>query len=184
MIRSLETLNPLGFTYPEGLPCSPYYPGVPFYIAPSPCINGPIPPPSSVEPWRTDVPMTDPEAEAVGIFPSFSYTTISVDSFNRNTEENKDKGKKKEQVPPVLREQVWQTYFGPTEMGTCFCCGCHLPKTSWYCRHVIPPARNGTMTLDNLRPVCVTCSSRIGTRYMYDYIAEINTKRFQSTRFN
>ena len=102
MMFYTETLNPLGFQYPEGIQCNPCYPGVPLYIAQLPSIQGPILPPSNVEQWKTDVEMTDSLSASIssglGIFQTFPYGRMNFDtplfSIQSHEKSNKEKFEK------------------------------------------------------------------------------------------
>ena len=59
-------------------------------------------------------------------------------------------------------------------MAKCYCCDAeklHIAK-SWHCGHVIAEHNGGNLTVENLRPICGSCNSSMGTQNLYDYMAE------------
>jgi hypothetical protein len=73
-------------------------------------------------------------------------------------------------IPKAMREQVWLKTF-----GTCFNHECHI---SWcqntidvfnfHTGHNIPDSDGGDMTLDNLKPICSSCNTSMGSNHTID----------------
>ncbi len=80
--------------------------------------------------------------------------------------------KEKDKIPKPLRAKVWATYIGE-KIGTakCFCCElAEITMLNFDCGHVIAEHNGGEVNLDNLRPICKSCNSSMGTMNMFQYI--------------
>ena len=102
-------------------------------------------------------------------------TTLSKKTKNTKKSTEKEEIKtKKQTIPPSLKIKVWNKY-NTAEVGKakCFCCKLHdIYQCSFSCGHVISEDQGGKLTLQNLRPICASCNSSMGTKNMDDYIAE------------
>lgn len=79
----------------------------------------------------------------------------------------------KTKLSASLRKSVWLTYIGDVESGRCLCCNVAvLTKNGYDCGHVIAEAKGGPATLQNLRPICKTCNTSMGTKNMEDFMRE------------
>lgn len=77
----------------------------------------------------------------------------------------KKKGKKK--IPKTLKNKVWDTYIGKQKgVGNCYCCNESIDSKHFEAGHIIAEAKNGSTTIDNLRPICSVCNKSIGTMNM------------------
>jgi 5-methylcytosine-specific restriction endonuclease McrA len=57
--------------------------------------------------------------------------------------------------------------FGDSMTGSCFCCKMILEALDdWHVGHIIAHANRGKDTVDNLRPVCISCNLSMGTENM------------------
>jgi len=66
-------------------------------------------------------------------------------------------------------------------MAKCYCCdieALHITK-SWHCGHVIAEHNGGLLEVENLRPVCGSCNSSMGTQNLYDYMEKYYSNRFK-----
>lgn len=80
--------------------------------------------------------------------------------------------KKKKSIPLILKRKVWDKYVGEY-IGKTLCLCCNLTpivKDSFSCSHIISEFNGGKLELDNLRPICVSCNSSIGTNNMDKFI--------------
>lgn len=78
--------------------------------------------------------------------------------------------KKKEVIPVDLRDSVWMRYTTLFE-HRCFCCHeSFVPSYKFVCGHILSEKHGGTLTLDNLRPVCQKCNSTMGIMHMFEYM--------------
>ena len=97
----------------------------------------------------------------------------------------------KQKVPQVLREKMFDEYTGrDARRFKCFCCRIQdITVLSAECGHVIAEARGGTMTIENLRPICSKCNKQMSTKFMTTYMSKYfphNLKYIdgRSTQFN
>lgn len=76
----------------------------------------------------------------------------------------------KKKIPQALRNSVWVTYMGKVYIGKCFCCGTEeISHANFACGHVQSEKNGGSTSLENLRPVCVSCNSSMGTIDMEEF---------------
>jgi hypothetical protein len=72
----------------------------------------------------------------------------------------------------TLKTQVWATHVG-IEHGTTICPVCKvrtIEQISFHCGHVKAKSKGGQNTIDNLRPICQSCNSSMGTTDMEEFI--------------
>jgi len=79
-----------------------------------------------------------------------------------------------------VKKLVWKKFCpGDKDLGNCFCCNdaISLKKTHVEFGHIIPKFEGGQYTVDNIRPVCITCNRGKGGMHkmnMYEYIVRNN----------
>jgi 5-methylcytosine-specific restriction endonuclease McrA len=90
--------------------------------------------------------------------------------------ENAKKGNikkiRKKLIPLTLKRKVWEQQIGE-DIGKSKCLCCRLTditQMSFHCGHIISEANGGEIKLDNLRPICQSCNSSMGTVNMDDFI--------------
>lgn len=99
-----------------------------------------------------------------------TYTIIEVKDTDIDKKENNSY--KKKYIPLVLKRRVWNEWIG-NKIGTykCLCCKLtDITQLSFHCGHVIAEKNGGTLTVDNLRPICQSCNSSMGTNNMIEFI--------------
>lgn len=86
----------------------------------------------------------------------------------------KKKRKKKKTIPPQIRQEVWDNWIGKhTTCSVCLCCRKSPIKVmSFQCGHIVPEILGGSLNINNLTPICVSCNSSMGKINMIDYIKE------------
>ena len=92
---------------------------------------------------------------------------------------HKDKDKhRKATIPKALREQVWLKRMGKCFEGKCYVSWCKNTITvfDFHVGHNKPESKGGTLSIDNLEPICSRCNLSMGDNYT---ITEWN-KTFQS----
>lgn len=100
--------------------------------------------------------------------PSESSKKVVSDEKPKKTETKKIK---KETIPNALKLRVFNKHFGrDVREGKCFCCKARITSDSFSCAHVIPEKYGGELHENNLRPVCVTCNSTMGTMLLHEYM--------------
>ncbi len=73
--------------------------------------------------------------------------------------------KKKKLIPLTLKRKVWSEQIGE-DIGKTKCLCCRLTDISqmnFHCGHIISEANGGEIKVDNLRPICQSCNSSMGT---------------------
>ena len=76
--------------------------------------------------------------------------------------------KKKKSIPATLKRKVWNKWIGE-EIGKtkCLCCLLtEITQMSFHCGHIVAEARGGELKMDNLKPICSSCNSSMGTTNM------------------
>ncbi len=79
---------------------------------------------------------------------------------------------KKKSIPPILKRNVWNKYIGE-DIGKAKCTCCKLvdiTQLSFHCGHIVAEAKGGELKMDNLKPICQSCNSSMGTMNMNEYI--------------
>jgi hypothetical protein len=70
-------------------------------------------------------------------------------------------------IPKKIRGEAWKAQFGSSTEGSCYCCRKELDIfDDWHAGHIVPAARGGPDTADNLRPLCGSCNLAMGTEHM------------------
>jgi len=70
-------------------------------------------------------------------------------------------------IPKKIRGEAWKAQFGSSTEGSCYCCRKELDIfDDWHAGHIVPSARGGPDTADNLRPLCGSCNLAMGTEHM------------------
>lgn len=87
--------------------------------------------------------------------------------------------KRKEKIPVTVRNSVWSHYMGPKKStGMCFCCSsCVISQSNFIASHVQAESLGGRVTIQNLRPTCMSCSSSMGTRNMEEFMEQYGFKK-------
>jgi hypothetical protein len=74
-------------------------------------------------------------------------------------------------IPLTLKRIVWNKYVG-LDKGEAECFVCHAFKIyqmSFHCGHVVAKSQGGANTVENLRPICQSCNSSMGSVHMQDF---------------
>lgn len=91
----------------------------------------------------------------------------------KETPVKKEKTKKKT-IPLTLKRNVWNKHIGE-DVGKTLCLCCKLTditQMNFSCGHIISEFNGGDIKLDNLKPICVSCNSSMGTKNMDEFIAD------------
>ena len=97
-----------------------------------------------------------------------------LDQYQTNIEpSNKDdlrkikQRAKRENIPRTLRYAVWEKSFGKNNEAKCVCCKNNtIAITNFECGHIISNKDGGKICIDNLKPICKTCNTSMGTTNM------------------
>ena len=89
---------------------------------------------------------------------------------------------RKKTIPKSLKRAVWDEWIGE-EIGItkCLCCNHQdIRQIEFHCGHVIAETRGGTLSVQNLRPICAQCNLSMGTMS----IKEFKHKYFNKNTFS
>lgn len=92
----------------------------------------------------------------------------------KTIEKSKEKKQKKKTIPPQLKIKVWNKHIGD-EIGKTKCLCCKLQdiyQASFSCGHIVSEINGGELKLNNLKPICSSCNSSMGSKNMNEYIKE------------
>ena len=87
------------------------------------------------------------------------------------TKAAKSESVKKKSIPKVVKDLAWNKWVGEDVARTkCLCCGVNeIKMSSFHCGHVIAEANGGSMTVDNLRPICAACNLSMKTENLDEF---------------
>jgi 5-methylcytosine-specific restriction endonuclease McrA len=98
--------------------------------------------------------------------------TEQIETPTEITEKPKKEKSKKKIIPLALKRNVWNKHIGE-EIGKTLCLCCKLTDISqmnFSCGHIISENNGGEINLNNLKPICVSCNSSMGTKNMDEFI--------------
>lgn len=74
---------------------------------------------------------------------------------------------RKANIPKALREQVWLQTFGKVYENSCYISWCNniINVFDFQVGHDIPESKGGSLTIDNLKPICSRCNLSMGNNY-------------------
>ena len=74
----------------------------------------------------------------------------------------------KQTIPLAIKRLVWDKYIGECiGKSKCYCCKLtDIVQMSFHCGHVIAEKNGGSIEIANLRPICQSCNSSMGTKNM------------------
>jgi hypothetical protein len=80
--------------------------------------------------------------------------------------------KKKKPIPAALKRKVWAKWLGEeTGKAKCLCCNLtDITQLNFHCGHIISEAEGGELKVDNLKPICQSCNSSMGTTNMDEFM--------------
>jgi len=73
----------------------------------------------------------------------------------------------KTKIPKAVREQVWISEFGRVFQHNCYIRWCQneINVFDFHVGHDIPESQGGTLSLDNLKPICARCNLSMSDTY-------------------
>lgn len=103
---------------------------------------------------------------------------VEENEKNNRNKYNKKKYKKKN-IPKALREQVWTQYFGKCFDHTCYIDWCKNKITvfNYHIGHNIPESKGGTLSIDNLKPICSRCNLSMSNNYTIKQWNKLHKKK-------
>jgi len=84
---------------------------------------------------------------------------------------------KKIKIPKKVREQVWVQSFGEVYKSKCSTVWCSNTITvhDFHCGHKVAETNGGTLSLDNLIPICARCNLSMATKSFEEWNALTGT---------
>lgn len=78
---------------------------------------------------------------------------------------------KKASIPHALKRSVWNYWIGERiGLNECLCCEITLiSQMTFHCGHIISEANGGNLEVNNLKPICQSCNSSMGTQNMNNF---------------
>jgi|GEM_PF-2702574 len=84
-----------------------------------------------------------------------------------------DEPRKRKAIPKGVRDSVWKMYAGVDKTeGKCYVCGTTITVFNFDVGHNKAKAKGGSDKIDNLRPICRSCNSSMGTMSIETYKAK------------
>jgi hypothetical protein len=80
-------------------------------------------------------------------------------------------GYQKAPIPARLRQEVWEKNIGDRFWGNCFVCNIRLHVMEWSCGHIQSEFTGGAMVFENMKVLCKSCNSKMGTENLFEYKA-------------
>jgi 5-methylcytosine-specific restriction endonuclease McrA len=79
---------------------------------------------------------------------------------------------KKKTIPHILKRLVWNRWIGDSIGKTkCLCCKiADITMLTFVCGHIIAESKGGELSVNNLKPICGSCNSSMGSTNMDEYI--------------
>ena len=88
--------------------------------------------------------------------------------------------KRKQKISLVLKRIVWEYHVG-NSVGQIKCPCCKITdifQMSFVCGHIISEHNGGMLTKENLKPICQSCNSSMGTINMNEFIDNLHQSNF------
>ena len=118
--------------------------------------------------WRSinDIREEPAQNEIVYIAP----TTVEPKVESKNEAAPKKKSKK-DTIPKNVRDLCWYTWIGKDiASAKCVCCErIEIRMTAFECGHVIAESKGGSISVDNLRPICSACNRSMASENLADF---------------
>ena len=96
---------------------------------------------------------------------------------------NKIKSKKKKNqfykkatIPKAIREQCWIKTFGQKFKHSCYISWCEneISVFDFHVGHDTPESKGGTLSVDNLKPICARCNLSMSNNYTIEQWNQLN----------
>lgn len=84
-------------------------------------------------------------------------------------------------IPKNIKDSVWKKSYKSKKIGKCpiFNCNNQIEKEHFHCGHIISVCNGGTNDIENLRPICADCNSKMSSDNWNDYERNIIIKFYK-----
>jgi len=88
----------------------------------------------------------------------------------------KNTKKKKATIPKAIREQVWIKTFGKEFEHSCYISWCKntISVFDFHVGHDKPESKGGTLSINNLKPICARCNLSMSDNYTINEWNQLN----------
>ncbi len=86
----------------------------------------------------------------------------------------------KDHISQAKKNEVWYKYYrGQGDSFVCFCCKGTISRRpiqhdiyspGFSCGHILAESKGGTLDVENLRPLCISCNSSMRTTHMFEFM--------------
>ncbi len=92
---------------------------------------------------------------------------------------SKNKRKNKQSIPKAIREQCWLKTFGEKYKSKCYVSWCtnEINVFDYHVGHNVPESNGGTLSLDNLFPICARCNLSMSNNFTIEQWSNIGKKQ-------
>ena len=100
--------------------------------------------------------------------------------MSRNKKKNKKNKKyKKSSIPKAIREQCWIKTFGDVFNHSCYIhwCDNEINVFDFHVGHDKPESKGGTLSVDNLKPICARCNLSMSNNYTIEQWNQLNGQK-------
>ncbi|MDA1256483.1 MAG: HNH endonuclease [Chloroflexi bacterium] len=79
-------------------------------------------------------------------------------------DEEPDRPRRRKAIPKAVKDAVWTKYIGTKKAeGPCYVCGRTIHMSTFHAGHNKAQSKGGKDSIGNLRPICATCNTSMGT---------------------
>jgi 5-methylcytosine-specific restriction endonuclease McrA len=95
---------------------------------------------------------------------------------NLKKKHKRNKKYKKATIPKAIREQTWIKTFGGTFNHKCYISWCtnEINVFDFHVGHDKPESKGGTLSVDNLKPICARCNLSMSNNYTIEQWNNLN----------
>jgi 5-methylcytosine-specific restriction endonuclease McrA len=120
---------------------------------------------------KNELEISDETTESKNDKESSKRTKSSPKSSPNSSPNSSPEPYQKSPIPARLRQEVWEKNIGDKFWGNCFVCNIRLHVMEWSCGHIQSEFTGGKMVFENMKVLCKSCNSKMGTENLLEYKA-------------